>query len=58
MALSTMTNRSPGDSITAADWDVVRNNILLITGILITTNYIQVISYYILTTFPFLAKFG
>ena len=32
MALSTMTNRSPGDSITAADWDVVRNNILLITG--------------------------
>ena len=32
--------------------------ILLITGILITTNYIQVISYYILTTFPFLAKFG
>ena len=32
MALSTMTNRSPGDSITASDWDVVRNNILLITG--------------------------
>ena len=28
--------------------------ILLITGILITTNYIQVISYYILTTFPIL----
>ena len=32
--------------------------ILLITGILITTNYIQVISYYILTTFPILAKVG
>ena len=32
MALSSMTNRSPGDSITAADWDVVRNNIVLITG--------------------------
>jgi len=32
MALSTMTNRSAGDSITAADWDVARNNILLITG--------------------------
>ena len=32
--------------------------ILLITGILITTNYIQVISYYILTTFPNLAKLG
>ena len=32
MALATMTNRSPGDSITASDWDVVRNNILLITG--------------------------
>ena len=32
--------------------------ILLITGILITTNYIQVISYYILTTFPILAKLG
>ena len=27
-----MTNRSAGDSITAADWDVARNNILLITG--------------------------
>ena len=27
-----MTNRSPGDSITASDWDIVRNNILLITG--------------------------
>lgn len=27
-----MTNRSPGDTITASDWDVVRNNILLITG--------------------------
>lgn len=32
MALSTMTNRSAGDSITASDWDIVRNNILLITG--------------------------
>jgi len=32
MALSTMTNRSAGDSITASDWDVARNNILLITG--------------------------
>ena len=32
--------------------------ILLITGILITTNQIQVISYYILTTFPFLTSFG
>lgn len=32
--------------------------ILLITGILILTNQIQVISYYILTTFPFLTKFG
>ena len=32
--------------------------ILLVTGILITTNYIQVISYYILTNFPILAKLG
>jgi len=32
MALSTMTNRSAGATITAADWDVARNNILLITG--------------------------
>ena len=32
--------------------------ILLITGILILTNQIQVISYYILTTFPFLTSFG
>jgi len=32
MALSTMTSRSAGDSITASDWDIVRNNILLITG--------------------------
>ena len=32
--------------------------ILLITGILITTNQIQVISYYILTTFPFLTTLG
>ena len=30
--------------------------ILLITGVLILTNSIQVISYYILTTFPFLTK--
>jgi cytochrome c-type biogenesis protein len=32
--------------------------ILLITGILISTNQIQVISYYILTTFPFLTSLG
>ena len=32
--------------------------ILLITGVLITTNQIQIISYYILTTFPFLTNFG
>ena len=32
--------------------------ILLITGVLILTNQIQVISYYILTTFPFLTKLG
>ena len=32
--------------------------ILLITGLLILTNQIQVISYYILTTFPFLTNFG
>ena len=32
MALSTMTNRTPGDTITASDWDITRNNILLITG--------------------------
>jgi len=32
--------------------------ILLITGLLILTNQIQVISYYILTTFPFLTTFG
>ena len=32
--------------------------ILLITGVLITTNQIQVISYYILTSFPFLTNFG
>jgi cytochrome c-type biogenesis protein len=32
--------------------------LLLMTGILITTNQIQVISYYILTTFPFLTSFG
>ena len=32
MALSSMTSRSAGDSITASDWDVVRNNIVLITG--------------------------
>ena len=32
--------------------------ILLITGILILTNSIQVISYYILTTLPFLTKLG
>ena len=33
-------------------------SILLITGLLITTNQIQVISYYILTTFPILATLG
>ena len=32
--------------------------ILLITGILILTNQIQVISYYILTTIPFLTSLG
>ena len=32
--------------------------ILLATGILILTNKIQVISYYILTTFPFLISLG
>ena len=32
--------------------------ILLVTGILISTNQIQVISYYILTTFPFLTTLG
>jgi cytochrome c-type biogenesis protein len=32
--------------------------ILLITGILIASNQIQVISYYILTTFPFLTTLG
>ena len=31
---------------------------LLLTGVLIATNQIQVISYYILTTFPFLTKLG
>ena len=33
-------------------------SILLITGVLIATNQIQVISYYILTTFPFLTSLG
>ena len=32
MALSTMTNRSAGATITASDWDIARNNILMITG--------------------------
>jgi hypothetical protein len=32
MALSTMTNRTAGATITASDWDIARNNILLITG--------------------------
>ena len=32
--------------------------ILLLTGILITTNQIHVMSYYILTTFPFLTSLG
>ena len=31
----------------------IGGSILLLTGVLITTNQIQVISYYILTTFPF-----
>jgi cytochrome c-type biogenesis protein len=32
--------------------------ILLITGVLIATNQIQIISYYILTTFPLLTTLG
>ena len=32
--------------------------ILLVTGILIATNQIQVISFYILTIFPFLTTLG
>ena len=32
MALSTMTNRSAGATLTASDWDIARNNILKITG--------------------------
>ena len=32
--------------------------ILLITGILILTNQLQVLGYYILNIFPFLQKFG
>tara|TARA_B100000963_G_scaffold306195_1_gene280739 strand:+ start:13191 stop:13904 length:714 start_codon:yes stop_codon:yes gene_type:complete len=36
----------------------VGGSILLITGLLIATNQIQVISYYILTTFPFLTSLG
>ena len=32
MALDTMTNRSAGDTITAADWDAVRDNVIKITG--------------------------
>ena len=32
--------------------------ILLITGVSVATNQIQVISYYILTTFPFLTTLG
>ena len=32
--------------------------ILLLTGLLILTNQIQIISYYILTTFPFLTVLG
>ena len=37
---------------------ITGGTILLITGILIATNQIQVISYYILTTFPFLTSLG
>tara|TARA_B100001093_G_scaffold499917_1_gene549715 strand:+ start:591 stop:1304 length:714 start_codon:yes stop_codon:yes gene_type:complete len=36
----------------------IGGGILLITGVLISTNQIQIISYYILTTFPFLTKLG
>jgi cytochrome c-type biogenesis protein len=36
----------------------IGGSILLITGILIATNQIQVISYYILTMFPFLTTLG
>ncbi len=36
----------------------IGGSILLITGILILTNQIQTISYFILTTFPFLTKLG
>lgn len=36
----------------------IGGSILLLTGILITTNQIQVISYYILNTFPFLTTLG
>ena len=36
----------------------VGGSILLITGLLIATNQIQVIIYYILTTFPFLTSLG
>ena len=36
----------------------IGGSILLITGILIATNQIQVISYYILTMFPFLTSLG
>jgi hypothetical protein len=32
MALDTMTNRSPGDSITASDWETIRTNIAKIEG--------------------------
>jgi len=36
----------------------IGGTILLTTGILITTNQIQIVSYYILTTFPFLTSLG
>ena len=36
----------------------IGGGILLITGLLIVTNQIQVISYYILTTFPLFSTFG
>ena len=36
----------------------IGGSVLLLTGILISTNQIQVISYYILTTFPFLTRLG
>ena len=36
----------------------VGGSLLLITGLLIITNQLQVIGYYLLEIFPFLQKFG